>query len=109
MNKTYIKNNPEAPKNFLRAFRGAYEYYRDNVEQADAWFTEEAGLDITPEALAIAASVEPNLSGEEIRLDFSEDDYIIMEEAVNFLVEQEIMPKYINPRDVINLDYLYSL
>lgn len=109
MNKSYIEANPEAPVNFLKAFKGAYQYYRDNTEQANNWFTEEAGLDITPEALAIAASVEPNLGDGEIRLDFSEDDYRVIDEAVNFLVEQKIISDYINPLDVIDLDYLNSI
>lgn len=109
MSKQYIKNNPEAPTKFLNAFRSAYDFYRTNVEQANRWFTEEASLDITPQALAIAASIEPNLEATDIsgiRLDFTDDDYAIMQEASDFLFEQEYIEKKVIIKDYINLSYL---
>ena len=106
MSKDYIAKNPEAPRNFLKSFYSAYDYYRNNVEQANAWFSEEAGLDISQGALKKAASVEPNLNGGEIRLGFIEEDYKIMEEAVDFLFEQNIIKQKINIRDYIDLQYL---
>lgn len=106
MNKDYIASNPEAPREFMNAFYGAYEYYRTNTAQANKWFTEEAGLNITDSVLNKAASVEPNLNGSEIRLGFVEQDYKIMEEAVDFLFEQNIIKQKINIRDFIDLQYL---
>lgn len=106
MSKDYIAKNPNAPRNFLQAFKGAYEYYRANTDQANQWFTAEAGLNITPGALSTAASVEPNLTGNEIRLDFNDEDYKVMDEAVNFLFEQGIIKQKINLRDNIDLEYL---
>lgn len=106
MNKDYIASNPEAPREFMKAFYGAYEYYRANTAQANKWFTEEAGLNITDSVLNKAASVEPNLNGSEIRLGFVEQDYKIMEEAVDFLFEQNIIKQKINIRDFIDLQYL---
>jgi len=106
MSKDYIAKNPEAPRNFLRAFKGAYEYYRANTEQANQWFTAEAGLNITPKALSTAASVEPNLTGNEIRLSFNDEDYRIMDGAVDFLFDQGIIKQKINLRDNIDLQYL---
>ena len=106
MNKDYVANNPEVPREFMKAFYGAYEYYRANTAQANKWFTEEAGLNITDSVLNKAASVEPNLNESEIRLGFVEQDYKIMEEAVDFLFEQNIIKQKINIRDFIDLQYL---
>src|SRR3989344_2420996 len=39
MSKDFIKSHPEAPVRFLKAFHGAYDYYRNNVSAADTWFT----------------------------------------------------------------------
>lgn len=109
MANEYIEKNPEAPVKFLRAFFNAYDYYRNNVEQANMWFTEEAKLDITPKALEIAASIEPNLeaeSKEDIRIGFIEDDYKIMQEAAGFLYEQDLVKTRVNMKDYIDLSYL---
>lgn len=106
MSKDFIANNPEAPREFMIAFYGAYDYYRANTVQANKWFTEEAGLNITDSVLNKAASVEPNLNGSEIRLGFIEEDYKIMEEAVEFLFVQNIIKQKINIRDFIDLQYL---
>lgn len=109
MSKSYIAENPEAPSNFLNAFVDAYDYYRLNTEQANEWFTEEANLDITSNALAIAASVEPNLkatSKDEIRITFIEDDYKVMQEAADFLFDRGILKTEINMREHVNLEYI---
>jgi sulfonate transport system substrate-binding protein len=108
MSKNYIEKNPNAPKNFLNAFRKAYDYYRLNVEESNTWFTQEAKLDITPKALEIAADVEPNLkvnSKEEIRINFNEDDYKIMQEAADFLYDNGLMKTQITMKDHIDLSY----
>ena len=109
MSKSYIAKNPDAPKNFLKAFNEAYDYYRLNVDQANQWFTEESNLDITLTALEIAADVEPNLkvsSKEEIRISFIEDDYKIMQEAADFLYDNGLMTNQIVMKNHINLSYL---
>jgi len=105
----FIEKNPEAPAKFLKAFRGAYDYYRNNIEQANNWFTEEAGLDITSGALEIAASIEPNLkviAKEDIRIGFIEDDYKIMQEAADFLYENGLVNTRVIMNDYIDLNYL---
>jgi ABC-type nitrate/sulfonate/bicarbonate transport system substrate-binding protein len=109
MSNKFIEENPEAPKNFLLAFRDAYDYYRQNINQANEWFVQEAKLDISPKALEISASVEPNLfikTKDEIRLDFNDDDYAIMQEAADFLFKQKMIAKEIEMKNFINMDYL---
>lgn len=109
MNGKYIEQHPEAPVQFLKAFHGAYDHYRSNVEQANAWFTEEAKLNITPGALAIASAIEPNVSAAsvaDIYLDFKEEDHVIMQEAADFLLAQGILKAPFVMKDHIDLSYL---
>lgn len=109
MSKDYIKINPEAPVKFLKAFHATYDYYRNNRSMADEWFTAESKLTITPKALEIAASIEPNLSvksASEIRLGFTNDDYNILQEAADFIYDQSLVKTKVIMKDYINLSYL---
>jgi ABC-type nitrate/sulfonate/bicarbonate transport system substrate-binding protein len=111
MSKDFIDKNPSAPQEFLRAFYGAYDFYRKNTDQANLWFTEEAKLDITPKALAISASLEPNLSTttDEIRLDFNDEDYKIMQEAADFIFSQKLVNNQLTIKDYVNTSYLSGI
>jgi len=110
MSDKFIKENPEAPINFLRSFRDAYSYYKNNIEQANQWFISEAKLSVTPKALEISAAIEPNLvSGSEIRLGFTDEDYKIMQEAADFIFDQNLVKTKINMKDYIDLSYLDKL
>jgi len=109
MSNEYIEKNPKAPIKFLKSFNTTYDYYRNNIKQADRWFTEEANLDITPKALEIAASIEPNVRAkteEDIRIDFTAEDYRIMQEAADFLYEQGLVKNRVIINDHIDLSYL---
>ncbi len=104
MKKNYIEKNPDAPERFMQVFEEAYVYYKNNKEQADQWFIEESRLNIVPEALEIASSIEPNLqakNGSEVRTYFIEEDYEIMQEAADFLYENKMISKHINMKDHI--------
>ena len=109
MSNEYIKEHPAAPVNFLKAFYDAYDYYRLNTSAADQWFTEESGLDITPRALAISASMEPNLSvktKQDIRIGFIDEDYSIMQEAADFLYKQKLISEPVEMKEYVDLSYL---
>lgn len=109
MSDKFIKENPDAPVKFLKSFNGAYDYYRNNIDQANNWFISEAKLDITPKALEISSSVEPNIyakTKDEIRIGFNDEDYKIMQDAADFIFEQKLVNAKINMKDHIDLDYL---
>ncbi len=109
MSEDYITKYPAAPVQFLKAFYGAYDFYRNNSTQADNWFKEEAKLDITPKALEISASIEPNLKAqkkEDIKLDFTDEDYVIMQEAADFIFDQGLVKEKVVMKDYIDLSYL---
>jgi ABC-type nitrate/sulfonate/bicarbonate transport system substrate-binding protein len=104
-----IERDPDAVVRFLRSFQGAYDYYRTNVMEADAWFVAESGLDITPTALAIASSAEPNLkveSKDDISISLSEGDYKIMQEAADFIFDQGLVKEKVAMRDHTDTSYL---
>lgn len=109
MSKDFIKLHPEAPVKFLQAFYDSYDYYRNNIQEADEWFTKESNLSITPKALQLAASIEPNLhveSKKDIRLGFNDDDYKTLQEAADFIYDQSLVKAKINMKDYIDLSYL---
>ncbi len=89
MNKAFVDKNPGAAERMMQSMLDAYDFYRQNVSQADAWFMEEAKLvDVDDQTLKVAASIEPNVwakSRAEIRVTFVEDDFEIMRKAAEFL------------------------
>jgi len=109
MSKDYITSHPEAPVEFLKAFYDTYDYYRNNVTTADNWFTAESNLTITPKALQIAASIEPNLSvnsASQIRLGFTDEDYTVLQDAADFIYDQSLVKTKVTMRDFVNTSYL---
>lgn len=109
MSKDYIKNHPNVPKEFLKAFYDAYDFYRLNVNQANVWFIEDSKLNVSQTALGIAASVEPNLnvkSKKDIRLGFNNDDLKVLQDAANFIYDRSLVKTRVNMKDHINLLYL---
>ncbi|RLC35690.1 hypothetical protein DRH14_00115 [Candidatus Shapirobacteria bacterium] len=103
----FLEQNPNSVKSFLAAFRGAYDFYGENTDIVNKWFTEESKLDITSNALSIASSIEPNLKeGATIRLGFNQDDYRIMQEAADFIYKQKMIKNKVQMKDFVDLSYL---
>ena len=108
----FINRNPDSVSRFLKAFSEAYDYYRNNISQADTWFVAESGLDITPRALEIAADVEPNLkvtSKNEIRIGFNDEDYKIMQEAADFIFDQGLVKKRVIMREHVDTSFIEEI
>ncbi|MFH0783326.1 MAG: ABC transporter substrate-binding protein [Pseudomonadota bacterium] len=103
MNENFIGKNDGVAEKLMQAFFDAYDYYRQNIEQANTWFMKEAGLqEANQKACNVAASIEPNVSAKsrgEIRVTLSEDDYKILEGAALFMApkikKQVDMRKYV--------------
>jgi len=92
MNEEFIAKNPGVATKVMQALVDAYDHYRQNTEQANAWFMEEAQLkEADQKTCNIAASIEPNLKAKmraEIRVSFNEDDFAMMQSAADFLEPQ---------------------
>lgn len=89
MNQEFVDSHPGVAHQMMQALFDAYDYYRQNVAQANAWFMKEARLSgADQQACNIAASIEPNLATthrKEIRVTFTEDDFKIIQGAADFL------------------------
>ena len=110
MNKHFIASNPGVAQKLMQSVFDAYDYYRQNVEQANAWFMKEAGLkNADQNACNIAASIEPNVwvkSRADIRVSFLAEDFEIMQRGADFLA-----PKVgeVNMRDLVSNDYVAGI
>ena len=107
-----IERDPASVSHFLKAFNDAYDYYRNNISQADSWFIAESGLDITPRALEIAADVEPNLkvtSKNGIRIGFNDEDYKMIQEAADFIFDQGLVKKRVIMREHVDTSFLEEI
>lgn len=89
MSEEFMAKNPDVATKFMAALGDAWDHYRSNVKQADAWFMEEAKLDNADDkALAIAASLEPNFKAKNrkaIRVSFNDDDFQVMQQGADFM------------------------
>jgi ABC-type nitrate/sulfonate/bicarbonate transport system substrate-binding protein len=89
MNENFIEQNSEVAQKVMQALLDAYDYYRQNIEQANTWFMQEAGLkNADQKACNIAASIEPNVQAKsrgDLRVSFIEEDFAIMQSAADFL------------------------
>ncbi len=108
MSKNYINSHPDAPVNFLKAFKEAVLYYAMNPEQANKWFIQASQLSIDNEALNLAASVEPNMKAQSINdvsITFSPDLIEGMQEAAKFIFEQGLVKQQIDIKQHIDQTY----
>jgi ABC-type nitrate/sulfonate/bicarbonate transport system substrate-binding protein len=89
MNQDLLKKDPEIAVKMMQSVKDAYDFYRQNVSQANEWFMAEAQLKSADQkACDIASSVEPNVSArsrEEIRVTFVDDDFALMQKGADFL------------------------
>lgn len=89
MNQDFLTREPAVGTQVIQALRDAYDYYRQNVKQANTWFMDEAQLPgATDAACNLAASLEPNLkvnSVRDIRMSFTSDDMLNLQKAADFL------------------------
>ena len=105
MSKKFIQQNPEAPSSFMSALKESYTYFRQNTLQANKWFKEAAKLEISDQALAISAAVEPNLmsTSETIRLDFTDDDFSRMQETADFLYTNQLIKTAVDVKNHVEI------
>lgn len=110
MSNDYIKKNPKAPAAFMKSMYDAYAYYRGNVITVDAWFTQESRLDITPNALRVASSLEPNLdTNNAIRLSLNDEDLKILQEAADFIYDRQLIKTKVIMSEHIDSSYVKNL
>lgn len=98
MSSDYIEKHPGADQRFMQALDSAYRYYQLNPSTADSAFIEHSELSTRPEALTLAASIEPNLvEGAIIRTWLTKADQEALQGAANFMQSVKILKQ---PLDV---------
>lgn len=105
MRDAFIQENPGVAEKLLKSFLSAYEFYRDNRAVANAWFREASGLaNVSDAALDLSASLEPNLQpgASTPNLMFSEEDFVIMQRAAQFVSSRTGGPQMDMRRFVTN-------
>jgi ABC-type nitrate/sulfonate/bicarbonate transport system substrate-binding protein len=107
MNESFIKAHEGVAGRLMQAMLDAYDYYRQNVEQANTWFMEEAGLkEASQEACNVAASIEPNLKATnraELRVTFTDEDFALMQLGADFMAPK--IKKEIDMRKFVTNDW----
>ncbi|MFH0785150.1 MAG: hypothetical protein V2B20_24785 [Pseudomonadota bacterium] len=92
---------------FLIAFRLSWLLFSQNKERLDLLFLKESNSTSPLSVLDVAASIEPNIHANNlsyITMDFSEDDFKVIDEAVNYLLDRKIITDKINPRNSAYID-----
>jgi ABC-type nitrate/sulfonate/bicarbonate transport system substrate-binding protein len=111
MNEAFSKEHPGVAEKVMTALVDAYDYYRQHVTQANAWFLKEARLkDANQKACNIAASIEPNLKAKkrsDIRVSFTDEDFKLMQSAADFL--EPALKKHVDMRAFVSNKYVSSV
>ena len=84
---------------FLRGFKLSWLYYARNAGWANRQFADASRLEVTSEVLVTCASVEPNRQAgsiDEIRLELSEADRRVLDEAHGFLRQRGIIRRAVD-------------
>jgi len=104
MNGNLIQTHPDVAERFMNALIDAYDFYRNNITEVNAWFIEASGLrDLDDDILYLAASIEPNLrvnARNEIRVWFIDEDFEILQRAADFVASD------VNMRDFVTNDFV---
>jgi ABC-type nitrate/sulfonate/bicarbonate transport system substrate-binding protein len=107
MNQDFLNKNKGVGERVMKALAEAYDHYRQNPEQANIWFMEEAGLkEADQKTCDLAASLEPNLKAKkasDIRVSFTEDDFKALQSAADFLEPQ--LKKHVDMRKYVSNKY----
>lgn len=94
---------------FLSAFVLSWHYFAQNPQAVNGLFSKESRLNVSDAVLDQAASIEPNRwvkSFDDLRLTFIDDDFSVLKDANDFLLERKIIKKRIDAKAYMELDSL---
>lgn len=104
LNKKLLTGNKALAGKIMQSIRDAYTFYSKNTKSIDEMYAREVNASFTPEALKLAASVEPNVTTSKISTLLSEDDFKLLQEAADFATAKS--GKKINMRDFVSNQYV---
>lgn len=100
LNKKLLAKDKALAGRIMRSIQDAYAYYKKNTKSIDELYAKEVNASFTPEALKLAASVEPNVTTAKISTTLSEEDFKLLQEAADFATMKS--GKKINMRDFVS-------
>ena len=102
MDDDFVKANPGADKKFMQGMTKAYEQYKADTAKANQAFKTASNLDFSLAALDLAASVEPNLGGDNaVSVNLSDKDKANIQKAADFMLEAKILKKAVDTSTMI--------
>lgn len=108
MSNDFIKKNPDAPKKLITSFIDAYDFYRQNISQANKRFVAESNLNISDNAFKTCSDIELNVSAKskkDIRVNFNESDLKSLQNAADFLYNQWLIKTNVIMKNFIKTDF----
>lgn len=108
MSRDYVAKHPDAPVQFLKAFKQAVLYYALHAKRANDWFRAASQLTFSDAVLDLSASVEPNLQAKnlsEVHIDLTPDLIAGLQEAADFMNESGLIKQPVRMADHIDLSY----
>lgn len=109
--KDVIASHPEKIASFMCAFEASWLQYAKAPSAMNERFRRVSSLTTSDAALDRAASLEENYlatQASEVRLEFSEADYDIFDDAAAFLAERGIIPESLDVRAHVDLAPLHA-
>lgn len=109
---TALKERKPELRRFLAGISLAWMYYAKNRPTANAWFVQEAGLEVNDNVLDQAAAVEPNAAANglrQLRLNFSAKDLDDLRGTVRFLRARGLITQPLEPAQFIEPSLLGGL
>lgn len=104
--KEVIEKRPDDLVKFLRGLLLAWYCYAQHGKEMNRLFAVESRLQADDASLNAAAAIEPNRAAakiSDIRLTFVPDDYTVMDKALRFLVDRNVIDKAEDYRASIDL------
>ncbi len=90
-------------KALIQSIDEAYTYYKNNFDQVNQWFAEEAKMkDVPQKVFELTNALEPNFQSKQNRLWFTDEDFEILQRAAEFVRGKE---KSVNMRERVTNAY----
>lgn len=109
LSNDFVKEHSDAIPDLLMAFLDANLYFARHADSTGHWFNVETGQNLSPKALRLCASIEPNhrawMKGH-INMNLSEPDLAALQSAAVFALERGLITKPVDLRPFVNLSYL---
>ena len=105
MSNDFIKNNPEAAKNFMKSYIESVYYYATHKKEANSWFIDEGRIKFDPSILDNIAEFEPNMKAEklqDVNVLLSDEDIVTIKKRAEFAYKQKIITQLPNLNVLIN-------